>query len=374
MPWCEKIRAFGFLFGVWILLGGTLFSEEWERVLSPRKWEFPRDHGAHREFKTEWWYFTGNVATPEGRPFGYQLTIFRQGIQRNPPMAKSAWTAREFFFGHFAISDLKTEKFFCAEALDRGALKQAGASNEKMEAWIGDWKISTVEKEVYHLQATRGGSQLDLTVEPAKSLIFQGDRGLSQKGAQPGNASHYYSYPRLRTKGKLTMEGKTYSVSGESWFDHEFSTSALDANQAGWDWFSLQMDSGEEAMIYTMRTLNGKIDPQSNATWVGRDGKTILLKQDEYEVEKLREWTSSRSGTKYPSAWRIRIPKLQVEMTVKPRMSDQELVLKDLSKITYWEGACEVEGVHAGKAVKGFGYTELTGYAGPIGFGMKEKP
>ncbi len=352
----------------------------WLRVTAPRAWIFPRDHGSHPEFQSEWWYFTGNLvdtADSTGRPFGYQLTIFRQGITRHSA-AGSAWATGDFYFAHFTISDLAGGKFHFFERLDRGALGQAGSLQDRMEAWVRDWRIDTLgdpKAETYRLQAGADEegvpAKIDLTLHPLKPLVYEGPGGLSQKGEESGNASNYYSYPRLDTRGTLAVGGKSYAVSGLSWFDHEFSTSSLGAHEIGWDWFSLQLDSGEEVMLYLLRDDDGTIAATSSGTWVAVDGSKIDLHAADFQVEASAIWTSPHTGGRYPARWRIRIPKVGADLTVEPRLADQELVLHELGDLSYWEGASRVAGTAQGHAVAGTGYVELTGYAHPL---MGRKP
>jgi predicted secreted hydrolase len=345
---------------------------DWQRATAPRAWQFPRDHGAHREFKTEWWYYTGNLTNAEGRRFGYQFTIFRHGLQFNPAQKNSAWAIRDFYFAHFTVTDVQTGQFLVDERIERSTLNQAGASEQKMEAWIRDWRIETISDETYRLRASTEKAAIDFTVHPLKPLVLQGDRGLSQKAVGLGNASHYYSYPRLQTNGTLRIGSQTFTITGTSWFDHEFSTSSLGPEQVGWDWFSIQLDHGAELMLYGLRQKNGSLDVTSQGTWIGTDQRAIHISRADFTLEVLAHWRSPQTQALYPSRWKIKLPRLQVELVVEPLVSNQELSLEGLSKLAYWEGACRITGTQAGKPVQGYGYTELTGYATPLGQGMKE--
>jgi predicted secreted hydrolase len=338
---------------------------EWVRAVAPRAWQFPRDHGAHPESQSEWWYFTGNLADAQGRPFGYQLTIFRQGITRHPAPG-SAWAARDFYFAHFTISDLAAKKFHFAERLDRGALGQAGSRTDGMNAWLRDWKIETVAPETYRLTANDQGRAIDLVLHPLKPLVLEGAGGLSHKSAAPGNASNYYSYSRLATEGTLAVGGKDYRVIGLSWFDHEFSTSSLGEEEIGWDWFSLQFDSGDELMLYLLRNADGTIVAASSGTWIPKAAPKRDLRRADFTVEPLATWTSPATGGRYPARWKVTIPSVQATFTVAPRLADQELALHELGDLSYWEGACAAEGIAGDRPLRGTGYVELTGYAQPL--------
>ena len=348
-------------------------TEQWQRAIEPWSWQFPRDHGAHPNFKTEWWYFTGNLKDGQQRPFGYQLTIFRQGIQFKPAQPDSKWAVRDFYFGHFTLSDLNADQFHVAERVSRGALGEAKAGIDRMDVALGPWTIQQDgAKEDYHLKANAPEMAIDFTERPLKPLILEGVAGLSRKADGIGEASYYYSYPRLATSGSLSIAGKRFDVSGLSWFDHEFSTSSLGKDQVGWDWFCIQLENNEEIMLYAMRDKSGAMDPVSEGTWVKTDGTPERLLPGSFTIEKKGTWQSPRSGANYPAGWHVVIPGHQADLTVSPAMADQELHLTKMGALDYWEGACKVAGTIANAPVKGDGYTELTGYTGTLQAGIKE--
>jgi predicted secreted hydrolase len=348
--------------------------EAWQRAIGPWSWQFPRDHGAHPNFKTEWWYFTGNVKEEKtGRPFGYQLTIFRQGIQFQPAQATSKWAVRDIYFGHFTISDISSDQFHVAEKVSRGSLGEAKTGTNRMDVALGPWTIQQDgTNEQYHLVAHDADMAIDFAEHPLKPLVLEGVDGLSRKADGVGEASYYYSYPRLATTGSLTVAGKTYDVSGLSWFDHEFSTSSLGKDQVGWDWFCIQLANNEEVMLYAMRDKSGAMDPVSEGTWVKADGTTERLLPGSFSIEKKGTWKSPRSVAVYPAGWHIVVPSHHADLTVSPAMADQELHLTKMGALDYWEGACSVEGTLGNAPVKGTGYTELTGYSGGQQIGLKE--
>ena len=354
-------------------LKADLSPEPWQRAIEPWSWHFPQDHGAHPHFKTEWWYFTGNLRDAQQRSFGYQLTLFRQGIQFTPAQSQSRWGVRDFYFGHFTISDLAAEKFHVAERVSRGALGEAKAATDRMDVALGPWTIEQKEgTEEYRLKARETDIEIDLQEHPLKPLILEGVNGLSRKADGVGEASYYYSYPRLATAGQLRVGGTTYFVSGPSWFDHEFSTSSLGKDQVGWDWFCIQLDNREEIMLYAMRDKSGALDPASEGTWVKADGTSERLMPGSFTLERQATWRSPGSGAIYPARWHILIPGHQADLTVSPAMADQELHLTKMGALDYWEGACSIQGTVAGAKTTGTGYTELTGYAGPLQAGLKE--
>jgi predicted secreted hydrolase len=341
--------------------------EPWQRAIGPWDWSFPRDHGAHPPFKTEWWYFTGNVRDAQGRRFGYQLTLFRQGIQFKTAQPHSSWSVRDFYFGHFTISDIAANKFHVEERISRGALSDAGAAPGHMDVKLGSWTIQQQgDAEDYKLSAHSTDLDLNLEEKPATPLVLEGVGGLSRKDLGEGNASYYYSYPRLTTNGSLRIGDTTYTVEGESWFDHEFSTSSLGRDEVGWDWFCLQLDNHEEVMLYVLRMKSGAISPVSEGTWIAADGKPHRLPPGSFTIDKTATWRSAASGAVYPAGWHIVVPGHHADLTVTPAMADQELRLTKMAPLDYWEGACDAHGTIDGKNISGVGYTELTGYAGAL--------
>ena len=348
-------------------------AEEWSRALAPWSWQFPRDHGAHPEFKTEWWYLTGNLQDSSGNPYGYQVTFFRHGLQPVVTQAGSAWAVRDIYFAHLAVTDGKKDRFYFAEKLSRGALGEVQIATHDCSIRIHDWSLRRTNNSTFAMKtwAPEEKFGLELTVRPLKSIAFHGNGGLSQKSATPGNASHYYSYTRMETKGDLLIGDRRIPVTGLTWFDREFSTSALGQNQEGWDWFCLQFDSGEELMLYRMRNPGDRTDPSSSGTWIPKSGPTSPLKNEDFQIEALGRWKAP-GGKTYPSGWKISVPRLELEGVVKPLVLDQELRLRRIGNLRYWEGACTFQGTRNGKPLSGCGYTELTGYAAPIGQGMKE--
>ena len=359
---------------LFFLLGSSLMAADpWTHATTPWPWSFPRDHGAHPEFKTEWWYLTGNLDDKKGTPYGYELTFFRHGLQPKPTQPDSAWSIRDIYFAHLAITDVQSRRFIFSEKLSRGALGEAEISQKDMQVRISDWTLLRKSDSTLQMAASDPvtGIGLELSATPLKPLTLQGQKGLSRKSATPGNASHYYSFTRLQTSGQLTIAGKKIPVQGLSWFDHEFSTSALGEDQEGWDWFCLQFDSGDELMLYRMRNPGNRTDLASSGTFIPAKGPTTPLQSADFTIIPLDEWKTA-SGATYPSGWKISIPSLQITGEVQPLLLDQELRLKRTSNIRYWEGACRFTGTRNGKPLSGRGYTELTGYASPIGQGMKE--
>lgn len=332
------------------------------RALTPRDFTFPADHGPHPDFRTEWWYLTGNLETPTGRRFGYQFTLFRNAVAPAGTVsedATSAWATRQLYMAHFALTDVAGERFHAFERFARGAAGLAGAESAPLRVWLEDWQLTGTEAgPPFRLQAAEGDFTLDLELTPSKPLVLQGDAGLSQKGREPGNASYYYAYTRLATRGTVRIDGEALPVDGASWFDREWSTSALEENQSGWDWFALQLDDGSDLMVYQVRRDDGSADPLSSGSFVAADGAKTKLAATDFELDVLDRWTSPTTGADYPSRWRLTLPAQDLELTIEPLLADQEL---DLT-VLYWEGAVEVGGTRLGRPVAGRGYVELAGY------------
>lgn len=329
------------------------------RALLPRPFRFPADHGPHPDSAAEWWYYTGNLEDPGGTHFGYQLTFFRKALHPDPPRRESAWAASQAWMAHLAVTDVAGGRHRAWERFGREALGLAGARAEPFRVWLEDWEASG--QPITRLRARAEDFRLDLTLESRRPPVLQGDRGLSRKGRQPGNASYYYSLTRLGTSGRLELGGRTHEVEGTSWMDREWSTSALEPGQAGWDWFSIQLDDGTDLMLYRMRRGDGSADPASAGSLAGPSGTRPLGVAD-FQLTPRGEWRD-RHGTAWPVRWRVEIPSAGLELAVEPWLEDQRM---DLS-FPYWEGAIRVRGTRAGRPVGGNGYLELTGYGGNPG-------
>jgi len=327
----------------------------------PRSFDFPADHGPHPEFQTEWWYYTGNLDTADGRHFGFQFTVFRSALM--PPQDRqdrpSAWATDQVYMAHFAMTDVDASRFHAFDRLSRGAAGLAGAQTSPYQVWLEDWSVEELEPGVYHLHAAQDDVAIDLRLTDLKGPVLQGDRGYSQKGPELGNASYYYSLTRLESNGTVRVGETAYKVDGLSWMDHEFSTSALGPDLVGWDWFSVQLDDGSELMMYQFRTQDGTITPFSSGTFIDADGSTSRLSHRDFAASVNDTWSSRRSGATYPAQWTVTVPSQDLILEVTPYLADQEL---DVSFI-YWEGAVRISGQRAGQPVSGNGYVELTGYA-----------
>jgi predicted secreted hydrolase len=300
------------------------------------------------------------LRTPDGRHFGYQLTFFRRALLPPDqwPLRQSRWDATQAYMAHFALTDTRAGRQVAFERLSRGAAGLAGAQAEPFQVWLEDWMIEQTGAQEYRLYAAQDDIRLELTLRDLKEPVLQGDAGFSQKGPEAGNASYYFSQTRLQSQGTVSAGDASYAVSGYSWMDHEYSTSALSQGQVGWDWFSIQLNNQSELMIFQIRRDDGSIDPFSSGAYITPDGSPRRLTREDFQIDVLDTWRSPATGAAYPSRWRIQIPTLQLTLELTPHLADQEL---DLS-YAYWEGAVSIRGQVQASSVSGDGYVEMTGY------------
>jgi predicted secreted hydrolase len=330
----------------------------WKIAEPARTIALPADHVSHPDYKIEWWYYTGNVDTRDGQRFGYQVTFFRVGVEPQPPSA-SRWAVRDLHMAHFAVSDLGAGRFRVFDRLQRAGAGWAGAATDRYAVWNGNWSVRANADGSHHLHAQEQGVELDLQLTNTARWVAHGRNGYSQKGREAGNASHYYSLPRLATDGALTIGGRRYDVTGLSWMDHEFGSSVLEADQIGWDWFGLQLEDGRDLMLYQIRRRDGSRDPFSSGTILSPDGSVVRLTRDDYSLQAQETWRSPATNSTYPTRWRVTIPGQHLTLDVSAAMDDQELNTSHSTGVIYWEGAVNVTG-----AIRGRGYMELTGYNG----------
>jgi len=331
------------------------------RANEARALELPADLGPHGEFQTEWWYYTGNLKTAPGEHLGYQLTFFRRGLAPGSPGPGTGLRTHQIYLAHLAVTDVAAGTHGFAERFSRGAAGLAGAQGTPFGVWLEDWGVESTNEDgsAVRLRARGRGLALDLSLEATKPLVAHGYRGLSAKSEEPGNASYYLSYTRMATRGTLEVAGRNHGVEGESWFDHEWSTSAMGPDALGWDWFSLQLSDGRELMFFQIRREDGGFELASSGTLVEPDGSTTRLRLSDVDVGVTARWESPRSGAVYPARWVLAVPSKQIELVVEPWLADQELS----ASFTYWEGAVRLRGSSGGMPVTGNGYVEMTGYA-----------
>ncbi len=334
--------------------------QDFERAEMPLDLVLPRDHGPHLNFQTEWWYFTGNLEAVDGGHFGYQFTLFRRGLAPGESTRSSTFATNQVYFAHLALTDVEAGEHRSTERFSRGAAGLAGSTADPLRIWLDDWGVDglAADGSRLRLQARDGDLRLDLVLEADKPIVAHGNSGLSEKTSEPGNASYYLSYTRMKTSGTIEVGGDQHEVSGSSWFDHEWSTSALGADDVGWDWFGLQLEDGRELMLYRIRQADGSVEPVSGGTLVEADGTQVALQVEDVHVEVLGVWESPNTAAIYPAAWRIEIPSAGIVLEVEPYLADQEMRLS----FVYWEGAVSVRGTSGGEGISGWGYVELTGY------------
>lgn len=332
----------------------------YKKVIDRMDFIFPDDHGAHPEYLTEWWYYTGNLFTDDGRHFGYQLTFFRRAISDQfVDSNASNWASNQIYLAHFAVTDTESNQHYVFDQISRGSAGLAGTSVDPLfSIWLKDWEIVQLSDNVFQMNAGSDDVKINLTLTDLKSIIFHGDDGLSQKGSELGNASYYFSQTRMETTGSIRISDEEFDVKGFSWMDHEFGTSTLGSDQIGWDWFSIQLDNQTEIMLFQIRQQDGSINDFSSGTIIFMDGKTENLLVNDFEIEVLDTWQTSDQIT-YPNKWKINVEQINLQMEITPVMNDQEMKLF----FRYWEGAVRIKGTLNGVDISGYGYVELTGYA-----------
>jgi predicted secreted hydrolase len=337
----------------------------WREATAGYRFSFPRDHASHPDYKLEWWYYTGNLQTAAGRRFGYQVTFFRVGVDF-APTNPSRWAVRDLFMTHLAVSDPSGKRYEFDERLSRSGPGLAGAETNRYRVWNEDW-LATLDDQGRHvIRAATPRMSVDLLLAEGKPPAINGINGISQKGAKVGNASHYYSLTRMPTRGTLVVGTERFDVTGESWMDHEFGTTFLEAEQQGWDWLSIQLADGRELMLYQLRRSDGSRDPRSSGTLVDQQGRASHLSERDFTLTAAGPTFRAPSGASYPIRWSVHVPGQQIELEVTTPLENQELSTKG-AEVSYWEGLVDFAGTSAGQPVTGRGYLEMTGYKRSLG-------
>jgi predicted secreted hydrolase len=338
------------------LLALLLLPSAFQPALPGYEFAFPRDHGSHPEYRTEWWYYTGHLRTAAGRRYGFEVTFFRAGVSREE--RGSAWDLRDLMPAHFAITDVEQKDFRYYEKLNRASAFTAGAAEGKLDVFNEAWRATTNPDGSWRLVAKQGSDSLDVVLRTRKPPAVHGENGVSVKAQGAGYASHYYSMTRFEAEGTINGQRAT----GQAWMDHEFGSAVLRENQQGWDWFSIQLDNDAELMLYVIRRTDGSPDVTSSGSLIASDGRVIHIRHDQMRITSRARWKSPKSGATYPVRWRVEVPSFNVALDVNPLMNAQELLTKGSTRVTYWEGACDVSGTFGGVAVRGDAYVEMTGY------------
>jgi predicted secreted hydrolase len=337
---------------------------------APYVFRFPRDHFAHDDYRTEWWYFTGHLRSNDGERFGFEVTFFRFGLRPRPYRVRpgrSAWYASQLYAAHLAITDVARNRFVFREKQARDALGQGYASQRRFLVRVGSWSLEGTDAAdpAMRLVASAGGEGVMLRAVASAPPVVNGRGGISRKGPCASCASHYYSYRRLRLDGTIVLDGRRIAVRGIGWMDHEYGSDELPPDEVGWDWFAIQLRDGRSIMYYRLRDRSGRTVPQSSGTLVDARGHSRVLSVDDVRVRALGSWRSPHDGAVYPSGWSVTVHGLRRTLRIVPLVRDQELYGPALP--AYWEGDCGVydaaNGVRLGDA-----YVELTGYAAPLRF------
>lgn len=345
--------------------------EEYKKARFPREFSFPAEHGAHPDYLTEWWYFTGFVKSRDGKDYGYQLTFFRFSLTPpdsfNPGFNFKAFKRSGILMGHFAVTDVTANSFSSFERFSREGAGLAGVEQgREVRIWLDNWAAKVGTDGSWSLFASAGEGidtvSIDLELQTDTSPILHGDRGHSRKGREEGQANYYYSLIHLDTQGTFNFGKQTVSVSGSSWMDHEWGTSALPDGSSGWDWFGLQLEDGTALMLASVRMPTSEVEPSFVNSLYSNTGELHKLYFSQVYLEAKRYWQSPSTGIVYPAAWDLNVPDYQLKCRVEPLVADQEF--SGLS--AYWEGLvfadCSLEGV----PVTGYGYVELTGYGNEV--------
>ncbi len=331
------------------------------RATEPREWRFPQDHAPHPDFLSEWWYYTGNLTDEDGRRFGFQYTLFRRAIAPpgTAPTTDSEWRTRQLYMAHFTISDVQNEQHYSDARFSRGAVGLAGAEIDPVyRVWMEDWEMigDSPDADNVTFRAATDAAAVNLRLTQAKPIVLHGDNGLSMKGDNPGEASYYYTIPRLRTEGTVTIGNTTFEVTGNTWMDREWSTNVLPDDAIGWDWFSMIFEDNTELVVGRVRRDGGNSNGYTGL-YIREDGTTVSLPVETFTISPTRTWTSPHTGGEYPVAWKLLVDEPVIgeplALTVESLFDDQELGVQP----TYWEGAVRITGDKLG-----YGFVELTGY------------
>ncbi|HEY8560095.1 MAG TPA: lipocalin family protein [Pyrinomonadaceae bacterium] len=326
--------------------------------------ELPRDLYAHAGAQTEWWYYTGHGETTSGKRFGFELVFFKRRTDLDKfSLVPLRVFGNPLFFAHFAITDLEEKKFRYAHRKSANGFfdHPASASETHFHLRLGDWSLR--ESHGAHiLRATASNVVFEADLKPTKPPVLNGKGGDGVSFKDEGEASRYFSYTRMEMEGDLICNGETEHFKGSAWMDREFGTWTPTENQKGWDWFSIQLDNDCELMCYQLRDSEGQASGFSSGTYVNERGEFEHLTHEDFSIEPTGYWKSPRTNATYPSGWRVKAPKMGLDLTIAPVIQDQELDTRGTTMIVYWEGACEVAGKAGEADVEGRAYVELVGY------------
>jgi predicted secreted hydrolase len=359
-----------------VLLAASALSADEDKgffaITGPCGLQFPKDHGPHPGYRTEWWYYTGNLQSMGSKRYGFQLTFFRSQlsppeIEPNWPHPASSWRTNQVYLAHAALSDINGQRYFYSEEASRAALGMAGALQkpDTTTVFLRNW-YAQVSPRQHRLVCRTDDFAFDLLATPLKNPVLHGDAGYSRKGSTAERSSCYYSFTRLKTHGTLQLGEEKMAVTGFSWMDREFSSAGLEPDLAGWDWFSLQLSNETELMVYLLRRKNGTFIEASSGTFVDSGGEAFHLKRTDFRLHVHDHWQSPHSGAVYPSRWQLSVFPHSMDLTISSNLANQEMRAEASIEVTYWEGSVSVEGTVHQQPVRGMGYVELTGYQRPF--------
>ncbi|MCA1933716.1 MAG: carotenoid 1,2-hydratase [Calditerrivibrio sp.] len=344
------------LFLIFLLASNNLFSSDSFKILSPSDYvKLPQDLFSKKDFKSQWWYFTGNVKDEKGRDFGYQFTIFEVGVSKK--IFKSKFAPNRLYILHMAISDLKNMNYFFTDDTDRGSFGSSYSSSDNLSIKLKNCSLNG-DLDKMNIRCFKDNFGIDLQLLAEKKAILNGKNGYSNKlKGCLSCASLYFSITRMSTRGTLKIDNSSFTVNGTSWFDREINSDYDAKLIKGWDWFSIQLENGYDLMIYRIRRTDGAIDNSSYAVLIDKDGNSEELDFGQIKLSSSSLWRSKKTGAKYPLIWDIEIPFKNIKLKVKPLLENQEFVSIRSTFNYYWEGSVKIEGTVSGK-----GYLEMTGY------------
>lgn len=327
--------------------------------------ELPRDLYAHSEAQTEWWYYTGHMKTAGGRRFGFELVFFKRRTDLDRfGVVPLRLIANPLYLAHFAITDESRSLFRYEHRKSTGTVfdQTARASEQRYYLRLGNWTVREAEG-THILHATLSDDLVfEATLKSEKLPVLNGHEQVGVSFKDENEASRYFSFTRMEARGRITWHGETEECEGSAWMDREFGTWRTTENQKGWDWFSLQLSTGAEVMVYHLRNAQGEPSPFSSGTYVDAAGNWTHLNRQDFLLEATKHWRSPHTEAVYPGGWRLRVPRFGVDVTITPVMADQELDTRGTTMIVYWEGACMVKGRHGNEEAVGRAYVELVGY------------
>jgi predicted secreted hydrolase len=327
--------------------------------------QLPRDLYAHREAQTEWWYYTGHMQTTSGRRFGFELVFFKRRTDLDRfGIVPLRLIANPLYLAHFAVTDESRRRFRYSHRKSTGSRLDAPAKASEQNYYLrlGDWTIREAQG-AHVLRATLGRDLIfEAALKSTKPAALNGHEGVGVSFKDKGEASRYFSFTRMEAEGDITWNGETEHFTGSAWMDREFGTWRTTSNQKGWDWFSIQLQTGAELMVYHLRDTFDRPSPFSSGTYVDERGQSTHLRREDFELEVKGYWQSPQTRAVYPSGWVVRVPRFGLEVAVEPVLKEQELDTRGTTMIVYWEGACTVKGRHGEQQTEGRAFVELVGY------------